>query len=283
MGSYRKGAVVVMKGKESRWLDLFFTVYILTIILPVLYVVTISFGSSSGMYTSSLIPKSFTLNNYIRLFTETDYPRWFLNSFLVSGSTVLISVLLISFSGYIFSRIDFYGQKKLLNFFMLLQIFPLTMSMVAVYKIMQALGLINSLSGLVILYIGMTTPFSIWLVKGYMDSIPRSIDESARIDGAGRLRIFFRFILPLSRPVLVVVAVNNFIASYSEYVLGNVLMTKQQNYTVAVGLRTFVEGRFGANWPVFTAGAVLSSIPALILFYLIQDWFVSGLVTGAMD
>ena len=283
MGSYRKGAVVVMKGKESRWLDLFFIIYILTIILPVLYVVTISFGSSSGMYTSSLIPKSFTLNNYIRLFTETDYPRWFLNSFLVSGSTVLISVLLISFSGYIFSRIDFYGQKKLLNFFMLLQIFPLTMSMVAVYKIMQALGLINSLSGLVILYIGMTTPFSIWLVKGYMDSIPRSIDESARIDGAGRLRIFFRFILPLSRPVLVVVAVNNFIASYSEYVLGNVLMTKQQNYTVAVGLRTFVEGRFGANWPVFTAGAVLSSIPALILFYLIQDWFVSGLVTGAMD
>ena len=272
-----------MKGKESRWLDLFFTVYILTIILPVLYVVTISFGSSSGMYTSSLIPKSFTLNNYIRLFTETDYPRWFLNSFLVSGSTVLISVLLISFSGYIFSRIDFYGQKKLLNFFMLLQIFPLTMSMVAVYKIMQALGLINSLSGLVILYIGMTTPFSIWLVKGYMDSIPRSIDESARIDGAGRLRIFFRFILPLSRPVLVVVAVNNFIASYSEYVLGNVLMTKQQNYTVAVGLRTFVEGRFGANWPVFTAGAVLSSIPALILFYIIQDWFISGLVSGAMD
>lgn len=270
-------------GFKVNFFDIFFIIFILSVLFPVLYVVSISFSNSSGMYTSSLFSVSFTVDNYINLFVETNYLDWLKNSIIVSGITMVVSVFLISYSAYIFSRIKFYGGRGILKGLMLLQIFPVTMSMVSVYKIMQMMGLVDSLTGLVILYTGMTIPFSIWLVKGYIDSIPISIEESAMIDGAGRIKVFFTIILPLIKPILAVVAINNFIVSYSEYVLGSVLMTNQESYTIAIGLRTFLEGNFGTNWPIFAAGAIISSIPALVLFFMIQDFFVSGLTTGAID
>lgn len=268
------------RSKSTFIIEIFIILFIIFALFPVIYIVSISFGKTTGMYTSSVLPRSFTFDNYRALFTKTKYLTWLKNSLKISGISMVLSVIIAAMAAYAFSRLDFYGSSTLLKAFVVLQIFPATMSMVAIFRILQIFNLINKAAGLIVVYVSITVPFSILIIKGYFDSIPRDIEEAAFIDGANRAQIFIKITLPLAQPIIAVTAINNFIATFSEYALSSIIITGTDNYTVAVGLRTFLEGDFGTNWPIFAAAAILTSIPTLILFFYVQDFFVSSMTSG---
>ncbi len=262
------------KHVKSFILNAFFILFTFTVMIPILYTLIISFSDTDSLYDGFSI--SFTLDNYIRLFRETDFVLWMVNTAIVSGITAFLSVSLTLVSAYTFSRVRFIGKKNLLMVFLLLQMFPSTLSMISIFKLLQALDLINTLTGLIFVYVGITLPSSIWILKGYFDSMPCCTEEAAVIDGASWPQLFVKIIMPIARPMLFVVIVYNFILCYSEFVFASFLLTGDKFYTIARGLRTFAEEGFGANWPVFAAGAVLGSLPIILFFYYVQDHFVNG-------
>jgi arabinogalactan oligomer / maltooligosaccharide transport system permease protein len=277
------------KGKEERVskrsvkktiLNIFFVIFTVSVLVPLIYTVVISFSDIGSLYGEGIGGASFTLRNYDKLFKETEFGLWMLNTFIVSVITAFFSVAITLISAHTFSRADFKGRKWLMIVFLILQMFPGPLSMIAIFKILQILGLINTISGLIFVYVGITLPATIWIMKGYFDSTSVSIEESAVIDGASWLQLMFKIVFPIAKPMISVIIVYNFIICYNEFVLSSIILTGSRYYTVARGLRTFAEEGFGANWPVFAAGAVLSSVPILFFFYMIQDFFISGFTSA---
>ncbi|MCH5149493.1 MAG: sugar ABC transporter permease [Spirochaetales bacterium] len=242
----------------------------------------------------------FTFDNYKVFFTGIGVPdsptakfpmlKWFLNSIIVSLSVAIIQLVIVALAGYAFSRFNFKGKKIGLMTILTIQVFPGTMAMVALYLLLLYLGKIhpifglNSLVGLVLIYLGGGIPFNIWMVKGYFDSVPKALEESAMIDGATPWQAFTTIILPLVRPILAVVTILQFVGQYNEYVLASVMLTSQENYTLAVGLQAFVAGQGAMNtrFGIFSAAAFIGSLPIVVLWLSLQNQIISGLTGGSV-
>jgi len=253
------------------------------IIYPLLWTVGASFNPGNSLVSNSIIPKNPTLDHYKELFAGKEslqYGHWYLNSLKISIFTMIGSVISVSFTAYAFSRFRFKGRKNALTLFLLLQMIPQFSALIALFVLAQLLGMMNSHWLLILLYIGGTIPMNTYLMKGYMDSIPMDLDESAKIDGASNTRIFLQIIMPLSRPMLAVVAMNGFTGPLGDFVMSSTILRTPESYTLPIGLYNLVNEVMGASYTTFAAGAILISIPIALAFLLLQKHFVSGLTAG---
>lgn len=251
-------------------------------LLPFGYAVGISLGKNV-ISANDHFPKEFTFQNYQRLFQETKFLNWMANSLLISICTMIIAVIFVSVTVYTFSRLKFYGKEFLFNSLLLIQVFPLTLSMVAIFQIFVKIGLLNKLPGLVIIDATLASAGLVMVAKGYFDTIPYELDEAAVMDGATRLQILLKITLPLAKPMLAIVAIQSFIIAYNEYVIASAVMTTNiLSMPLAVGLQSMIVGQFGINWSIYCAGAILGSIPLIILFYSLQKYFIGGLTEGGV-
>jgi arabinogalactan oligomer / maltooligosaccharide transport system permease protein len=274
--------------KTNRFFRLLFAYGILTfmsviIIYPLLWTVGASFNPGNSLISTSIIPKNPTLDHYRELFEgrqSLQYGQWYINSLKISLFTMLGTMITVSFTAYAFSRFRFKGRKNALMLFLLLQMIPQFAALIALFVLAQILGMMNSHWLLILLYIGGQIPMNTYLMKGYMDSIPMDLDESAKIDGASNTRIFWQIILPLSRPMLAVVAMNGFTGPLGDFVLSSVILRTPEAYTLPIGLYKLVNDVMGASYTTFAAGAILISIPIAVTFLLLQKNFVSGLTAG---
>lgn len=259
-------------------------------LFPVVFVIGTSLNPSGSLQSSQIIPRNPSLDNYRSLLNSQTNPfgRWMINSLIVSTVTAILTVALCSLAAYSFSRFRWKSRKRLLQGLLLSQVFPNILAIVAVFLMLQQLGRyfpmfgLNTLGGLILVYLGGAIGFNTWLMKGFFDTVPRDLDESAMLDGASAWQTFTTIILPLVRPVLAVIFMLSFIGTYSDYLMARVLLSSNQQYTVAVGLSLFIGQQFGQRWGEFAAGAVLAAIPTMILFYISQSQLQGGLTSGAV-
>ena len=251
-------------------------------LLPFIYIILISFGKNV-ISAGAKIPKEFTFENYKQLFQATKFLNWLGNSILIGLCTMIITVLLVSVTVYVFSRLRFMGKEKLFNFLLLIQIFPLTLSMVSIFRIFVAIGLLNKMPGLIIINSTLASAGLVMIAKGYFDTIPYYLDEAATMDGATKLQILLKITLPLAKPMLAIVAIQSFVIAYNEYVIASAVMTTNiLSMPLSVGLQSMIVGQFGINWSIYCAGAILGSIPMIVLFYSLQKYFIGGLTEGGV-
>jgi arabinogalactan oligomer/maltooligosaccharide transport system permease protein len=252
------------------------------IIYPLMWIVGSSFNPGQSLSGSSIIPKNATLAHYKELFDldRSNYLYWYWNSLKVSVSTMVLTVILVSLTAYSFSRYRFVGRKNSLMTFLILQMIPNFAALIAIFILALLTGLLDTHFGLVLVYVGGQIPMNTWLMKGYLDTIPKELDESAKMDGAGHLRIFFQIVMPLATPIIAVVALFAFIAPFGDFIIASILLRTETKYTLAVGLYDMVAKQFGAEFTTFAAGAVLIAVPIAILFLSFQRYFVSGLTAG---
>lgn len=253
-------------------------------LFPIAWLVMQSFRGEQGAFTSYIIPKEWTLKNYIGLFTDTklfSFPRWFGNTFIVAIFTCIITTILVLLTGYAFSRLRFKMRKPLMNIILILGMFPGFMSMVAIYHILKTFGLVQSLASLVLVYSG-GAAMGYYIAKGFFDTIPRSIDEAAMIDGATKNQVFWKITLPMSKPIVVYTIMTAFIAPWVDFIFVSVIMKDNyQKYTVALGLFRMIEREnIQQYFTSFCAGAVLIAIPITLLFIKMQKYYVGGVTAG---
>ncbi len=252
-------------------------------IYPILRVLTISLRPGDNLLNESLriIPKDATFDNYIKLFTEKPFLIWVRNSILVTLVVTIVGVILASFAGYSFSRFKFPGRKAGLLGLLVTQMFPATMLLLPLFIMISKLNLINSFLGLIIMYSASALPFCIWLMKGYYDTIPISLEESAMMDGANKFFAFRKIILPLAAPALVITALFSFMTAWNEYVVAAQVLWYDNMFTIPLGLKS-LQGNMTTEWGMYAAGALLISIPVIILFLSLSKWLVSGLTLGSV-
>ena len=277
-----------MKKQKQRTLAF---VYVLLIILsviwlfPILWVVLTSFRGEGAMSVNYIIPKTFTLENYKMLFTNSSYPfaRWFMNTLIVAIATCLISTFITVAIAYSVSRIKFKFRNRFLKLALILNMFPAFMSMIAVYYILKAMELDGTLVALVIVY-SSGAALTFYIAKGFFDTIPYSLDESAMIDGATKKDIFFKITLPLSKPIIVYTALMTFMIPWMDFIFAQVILGQQkQKYTVAIGLFTMLQPDKINQWFMpFTAGCVIIAIPITLLFMVMQKYYVEGITAGGV-
>ena len=272
------------RGRGKRALAYILLIAVCVIIsYPLLWTIGASFNPGNSLVSTSIIPKNPTNEHYVKLFAGEGnlfYKQWYLNSLKISVFTMLLSLISVSFTAYAFSRFRFKGRKNGLTLFMLLQMIPQFSALTAIFVLGQMLGLINSHWLLILIYVGGQIPMNSYLLKGYMDTIPMDLDESARIDGASRTRIFWQIIIPLTRPMLAVVAMNGFTGPLGDFALSSVILRNPESYTLPIGLYKLVSDKMGASYTTFAAGAILISIPIVIVFLSLQKHFVSSLTAG---
>ena len=253
---------------------------------PLVYLVLHSFRGGLAAKSDTLIPETFTLDNYKLLFTDTgslDFPRWYLNTFIVAVFSCIISTISVLMVAYAFSRLRFSSRKKFINISMILGMFPGFMTMIAIYYLLKAMGLTQSLVALVICY-SAGAGLGYQISKGFFDTIPRALDEAATIDGANRNQIFWKIILPMSKPIVVYTVLTSFIAPWTDFILAKIIMgDKLENYTVAIGLQKMVSQDFEAtHYKRFFAGSVLVAVPVTLLFLKMQKYYVEGVTAGGV-
>lgn len=259
-------------------------------LLPIAWVFSASLNPTGSLATQKFIPENASFGNYVDLFNNPlqPFPRWVLNSFKIATITSLLGVVSIMLSAYSFSRFRFKGRRQLMLALFLIQVFPTLLMFVAIFYLFQQLGQyvpalgLNQHAPLILTYLGSQMGIQIWLMKGFFDSIPRDIDESALVDGASHWQIFWRLIFPLARPIVVIVALLIFIGTYQEYVIASVLLRDKEQYTLMVGLYLFVSDNFSQNWGIFAAGGLLGALPIIIIYQVLQDQIIGGLTAGAV-
>ncbi|MBI4817819.1 MAG: sugar ABC transporter permease [Deltaproteobacteria bacterium] len=262
--------------------NVFLTFFALLTIYPVLWVFKMALTDVQGFDTSiNPIPQNPTLANFHHLFFERPFFIWLWNSTAVSVATTLLGVFLACTSAYALSRFRFPGRSVAMLSFLVTQMFPGVLMMIPLYLIMDTLGLLDQLAGLVLVYSTTAIPFCVWMLKGYFDTIPYELEEAALMDGASSAMIFWRIILPLSVPAIAVTALFSFMTAWNEFILAAVFMNKETSYTLPVGLRLMV-GQFSSEWGHFAAGAILVSLPVVILFFVLQKYLVGGLTAGGV-
>lgn len=259
-------------------------------LFPVLWIFSASINPTSSLSQQKLIPDHITWEHYRTLLTDPNYPflTWLLNTLKVSGITAIGTVILCALSGYAFSRFRFKGRRISLLALLLIQMFPQMLAIVAIFFILRMIGDyvpalgINTHLGLIMVYLGGAMGFNTYLMKGYFDTVPRSLEESAMVDGATPFQAFVRIMLPLVRPILAVIFIIQFITSYSEFILASVLLRGTDQLTLSVGLRFFTEQAFERRWGPFAAGAIIGGASFLIIFLPLQRFIVSGLTRGSV-
>jgi arabinogalactan oligomer / maltooligosaccharide transport system permease protein len=303
-----------MNNKLKTWLIFtFLTIFTLFTVYPVLNIISVSLRTDNAFQTKSLSFLDFdedytdvnkngnwdigepfsdenfnnswdsgsSLNSYKTLFTETSFLRWAWNSFLVTLVVTITGVALASTGGYAISRFNFKGRQFTMISLLTTQMFPATMLLLPFFILLSKLGLINSYIGLIIIYSSTALPFCIWQMKGYYDTLPPALEESARLDGCSQFQAFYKIILPLSSPALVITALFSFMASWNEYVVAAIVLQDPELYTLPLGLKSF-QASLATQWGLYAAGAVVVSIPVTILFISLARYLVSGLTMGSV-
>lgn len=255
-------------------------------LFPILWIVMESFNGKTGAYSDSFFPESWTLANYVKLFTDTDtfyYTKWFMNTFLVAIGTCILSTFYVLCVSYTLSRLRFKSRKTLMNVGLILNMFPGFMSMIAVYYILKGVGITESLVSLIFVY-SAGQALNYHIAKGFFDTIPRAVDEAAWIDGCTRFQVFYKITIPLSKPILIYTVLTSFMAPWTDYIFAKVIMgTNYNKYTIAIGLWTMIQKENINQWyGAFTAGAVIISIPIALLFIFMQKYYVEGMSSGAV-
>ncbi|MFI9787183.1 sugar ABC transporter permease [Kitasatospora sp. NPDC051984] len=250
-------------------------------LFPVLYIAYISLGPDDMDYLhpAKIMDKA-TLANYGRVLGDTGFLTWFGNSAIVAGGTTLIGVLIAATTGYAVSRMRFPGYRPLMWALLVTQMFPIAVLIVPMYYILSSVQMLDSYTGLILVYSTTTVPYCAWLLKGYFDTIPVEIDEAGRVDGLSPFGAFWRLVLPLARPGLAVAAFYSFLTAWGEVAFASTFMLSSSKYTLAVGLASFVS-EHDHQWQLMAATSVLIAIPAAVVFYLVQRHLVTGLTAGA--
>lgn len=280
---------------RDRWLNYLGRLVIILIALafaffPILWIASASFDETGTLNTQRLIPRNRGVGNYDTLLTSNIHPfaTWMWNSIKVSSIAAILSVMVSAMGAYAFSRFRFRGRRGLMLTIFIVQVFPNSLTIVATFLLIQAIGRhipslgLNSHGGLILAYMGGALGINTWLMKGFFDSIPRELDESARIDGASDWLIFIRIIFPLVRPILAVVGILSFIGVYGDVIISLTLLKDKNVQTLAIGLHRFISDNFNREWGVFSAGALIGAIPIVVLILSFQRFFVSGLTEGAV-
>ena len=268
--------------RRNLWISRVFIWFVIVLVLfPAVWILMSSFSVGDSFFLSSLFPKEISLEHYRELFEETDFSIWVVNSLKLCLIVAIIQLTLTSLAAYAFSRMRFTGRKYGLMTLLVLQVFPNSMAVAGYYILLYKFELVDNSLALILVLAG-GSAFNIWLLKSYIDSIPVELDEAAKIDGAGDFQIFLRIILPLALPQIVVIFLFSFIATYSEYVITSIFLQTPGKATLAIGLQSFITNQFAAHWTLFSAAAVLSSLPIMIIFMLLQKYIQNGLIAGGV-
>jgi arabinogalactan oligomer/maltooligosaccharide transport system permease protein len=276
--------------RQDLWRHLVGIAICLFALFPLYLVIISSFNSSGSLQLSSFLPREISFANYNKLFSDPTIPylTWVKNSLFIAGSVAVFSVIIGTASAFAFSRLKFKGRKFGIQLLLLVQMFPAILAISAVYVIMERvykfapeIGL-GTQPGLLLVYLGGAMGVNIWLLKGFVDSIPAELDEAAKIDGASEVQTFWLIFVPLAAPVLAVVALLSFIGTFNEFILARLFLVDMESRTVAVGLQQFIGGQYSQNWGPFAAGSILASIPIVIIFLSLQKYIVSGLTAGSV-
>jgi arabinogalactan oligomer/maltooligosaccharide transport system permease protein len=288
------------KWKDTWWRHIVGVLAVGFALFPVVFVTSAAFNADDSISGTSLWPTHPTTKNFTDILGNTvsdrssegyvhaPYLHWFANSLVVAALSAVLSVVLGALAAYAFSRFRFRGRRMGMMTLLLIQMFPQILLVVAIYLIVHNVGGIfpliglNTLTGLIVVYLGGAMGVNAWLMKGFFDTIPSELDESARVDGATPAQIFWGVVLPLAAPVLAVVALLSFISAFNEFVIASALLQTTDHATLPVGMRGFIDQQFGQRWGPFAAGALIAAIPAAMLFMFLQRWIVSGLTSGAV-
>jgi arabinogalactan oligomer/maltooligosaccharide transport system permease protein len=259
-------------------------------LFPLYLVVISSLNPTGSLQLTSFIPREISWSNYKLLFNSPAIPylTWVRNSLVLASAVAVISVFIGASSAFAFSRLRFRGRKTGVQILLLVQMFPAILALSAVYVIMErvyrfapSIGL-GSQAGLLLVYLGGAMGVNIWLLKGFVDSIPLELDEAAKIDGASPVQTYWLIFVPLAAPVLAVVSLLSFIGTLNEYIMARLFLVEMNSRTVAVGLQQFIGGQYSQNWGPFAAGSILLSIPIVVIFLSLQRYIVSGLTAGSV-
>jgi arabinogalactan oligomer/maltooligosaccharide transport system permease protein len=284
--------------RENGWRHVVGIVAAIWALFPVAYVVSAAFNADSSLSGASLIPRKVTFENFHKLFASgaatkhiasaADYPYWYMNTLIVAAVTAILTVMLGALAAYAFSRFRFRGRRIGLLSLLLIQMFPQLLLVVAIYLIVYNVGGVfhflglNTLTGLIVVYLGGVLGVNTWLLKGFFDTIPSELDESARVDGATPAQVFWGVVLPLAAPVLAVIALLSFIGTINEFVIASVLLQTSRHQTLPVGLFNFISSQYAQSWGPFSAGVLLVSIPAIAVIMSLQKYIIGGLTQGAV-
>ena len=258
-------------------------VFAIIALYPIVQIVTISLRPSDKLLSTSLeiIPAGATFKSFVNLFTTQPFLLWMRNSALISLAVTLTGVVLASMAGYAFSRFHFAGKKFGMLSLLVTQMFPATMLLLPLYIMLIYLGLINTYLGIIITYTATALPFCIWTMKGYYDTIPVSLEEAARIDGCNQFEAFYRVILPLAAPALVITGLFSFMTAWAEYLVAAQILQDTQLWTLPLGLKSF-ESNLSTEWGLYGAASLIVMVPVVVLFLLLSRWLVSGLTLGSV-
>ncbi len=255
---------------------------------PIVWIVSSAFNASDSLASARIIPRDTTLSNFTDIFDSevTSVGRWLWNSFSIAIIAAFVNTFIAAMAANAFSRLEFWGRRVLLTSLLVMQIFPQFLGFIAFFVLSQQLGEVvgaigfNTHAFLILVYIGGAAGFNAFLLKGFLDSIPKSLDEAARIDGAGPATIFLRIILPLARPMLAVIFMISFIATFSEYILASFLLNGDDQLTLPIGLQVFLAEGYNAKWGVLSAIALLGATPIVTVFIAAQKHIIGGLTSG---
>ncbi|BCY13589.1 sugar ABC transporter permease [Actinoplanes sp. L3-i22] len=275
--------------KDTGWRHLVAILAVLFSIGPILFVLSAALNPLGTLSSSTLIPSGASLDNFTRLFRDTDFPHWFLNSIMIAGLASVLSIFLSALAAFAFSRRRFAGRRTGLLFLLLIQMFPQFLAVVALFLIFSTItdlwpGIgFNTWWGMILLYLGGALGVNTWLMKGFFDTVPKELDESATVDGASHTGIFFKILLPLVSPIIAVAGLLAFIGTINEFLLANLFLRDGASKTLAVGLYGLVQGSDrNVNFGIFCAGTLLTAIPTVGVFLYLQRYIVEGLSAGAV-
>ncbi|MBD5513236.1 MAG: sugar ABC transporter permease [Lachnospiraceae bacterium] len=268
--------------RRSLWVSrVIIWITMIVVIFPALWIVMSSFSAGDSFFLSSLFPSKLSVEHYVDLFRETNFVLWVWNSLKLCLIVAVIQLVLTSLAAYAFARLRFTGRKYGLMALLVLQVFPNSMAVAGYYILIYKFGLVDSSLALIFVLAG-GSAFNIWLLKSYIDGIPVELDEAALVDGANQFQVFYKVILPLAMPQLAVLFLFSFIATYSEYVITSIFLQTPGKMTLSLGLQSFISDQFAAHWTMFSAAAVISSLPIMVVFMCLQRFIQSGLVAGGV-
>jgi arabinogalactan oligomer/maltooligosaccharide transport system permease protein len=257
-------------------------------LFPIVWTISAAFNPTNGLSGQTLIPQPPTLDHLRTILTDQPFLLWMLNSIIIGVLATALSVFMTMLAAFSFSRFRFPVRNKLLLLTLLVQVFPALLAMTALYALMRQIGQyfpllgFNSRGGLILLYMGGALGLNVWLMKGFFDTIPREIDESAAVEGATHWQVFWKIIFPLARPIIAVIGLLTFVGIYSDWGIARIMIQDQKLYTLMLGLQQFIQYDYGNNWGPYTAGAVLGALPIVIIYIVLQDFIVGGLTQGAV-
>jgi len=257
-------------------------IVLLIVLFPIAWILGTSLSPTSSVDATSLIPAEPTFKNFEELFSKTKFTSWYKNTLIIALLSMAFTILVHSFTAFVFARFKFKGQKPALFSIMLFQMFPSFLGLTALYVICLTFGLLNNIYTLVIIYVAGGIPGNIWLVRGFMLNIPRSLDEAAYIDGASKVKVFFRIIIPLATPIVAFMAITSFMGPWFDFLLPRMLLSSNEQRTIALGLYEFVDPMSTQyNFPRFAAASLIIAVPIATLQMVFQKFLVTGLMSGA--